>query len=113
METLTFEKLPEAVALLLEKVGKIESLLADQPFVAKGSDRMTVHQAAEFLTVAVSTIYNKVSLKEIPVNKQGKRLYFYKSELEEWIRQGRRLTISESRRSGQLSRKGRGQNRQV
>ena len=107
METLTFEKLPEAIAILLEKVERIESLLADQPLVNEGNDRMTVTQAAEFLTMAVSTIYNKVSLKEIPVNKKGKRLYFYKTELEDWIRQGRKNMAIETAQRGQLSRKGR------
>ena len=90
METLTFEKLPEAVAMLLEKMERIERLLMEQPSGEESNERMTVKQAATFLTLAVSTLYNKVSLKEIPVTKKGKRLYFYKSELEAWIRSGRK-----------------------
>jgi len=107
METLTFDKLPEAVALLLEKVGHIENLLAEQTNEGDAGDRLTVKQAAEYLTLGVSTIYGKVCRREIPVNKQGKRLYFYKSELEEWIRTGRKQTINELRDLSRLSRKGR------
>src|ERR1700744_837601 len=107
METLTFEKLPEAVAMLLEKMERIERLLMEQPSGEESNERMTVKQAATFLTLAVSTLYNKVSQKEVPVTKKGKRLYFYKSELEAWIRSGRKNTPAETVRTGELSRKGR------
>lgn len=32
---------------------------------------------------------------EIPVNKQGKRIYFYRHELMQWIRSGRVKTYIE------------------
>jgi len=97
-DTLTFEKLPEAVGLLLEKVARIESMLEGQPLpLSEQEDLITIKQASKFLDLAIPTLYSKVSRKEIPVNKQGKRLYFYKSELEHWIRQGRKRTIAEIR----------------
>jgi len=96
MEVLTFEKLPEAVALLLEKVSQIESHLAKDPRSAGDeNDLLNITQAAKFLDLAVPTLYSKVSRKEIPVNKQGKRIYFYKSELQAWIQKGRRWTVKE------------------
>ncbi len=51
---------------------------------------LTVHQAAEFLSLAPSTIYSMVSRAELPVSKRQKRLYFSKKDLTEWVQQGRR-----------------------
>jgi len=105
MDILTFDKLPEAVSQLLEKVSHIESLLTGQQQQPGKDELFTITQAAKFLNLAVPTLYSKVSRKEIPVNKQGKRLYFYKSELEEWIKRGRKHTFSELRENIQLPRK--------
>jgi excisionase family DNA binding protein len=54
-----------------------------------------VKEAAEFLDLTVPTIYGYVHKQEIPVNKRGKRLYFSRKELTEWIKSGRKKTISE------------------
>ncbi|MBA2761393.1 MAG: helix-turn-helix domain-containing protein [Segetibacter sp.] len=98
METLTFEKLPEAVSKLQEKLNDIEQLLlAASNHPAETEELLTISQAAKFLNLSNPTIYGKVSRKEIPVNKQGKRLYFYKSELAEWIKAGRKKTVMEIR----------------
>jgi excisionase family DNA binding protein len=105
MDTITFDKLPEAISQLLEKVGNIENLLTGQQQDAGREELFTITQAAKFLDLVVPTLYSKVSRKEIPVNKQGKRLYFYKSELEEWIKKGRKQTFNELRESIQLPRK--------
>jgi excisionase family DNA binding protein len=106
MEIITFDKLPEAVTLLLEKVSNIEALLTGQYLQQPEQDEpLNIIKAAKFLDLAVPTVYSKVSRKEIPVNKQGKRLYFYKSELEEWIRQGRKHTTNELRESIALPRR--------
>jgi excisionase family DNA binding protein len=96
METLTFEQLPQAVCKLHERLNSIEQLLlAKQEPVVPQDELLNITQAAKFLNLSVPTIYSKVSRKEIPVNKQGKHLYFYRSELAEWIRLGRKKTAAE------------------
>ena len=55
----------------------------------------TINEASILLKLSVATIYSKVSKNEIPVNKQGKRLYFYRTELLDWIKSGRIKTIAE------------------
>lgn len=57
---------------------------------------LTVPQAAEFLSLSIPTVYGLVSRAELPVNKRGKRLYFSKQELTDWIKQGRKKTLSET-----------------
>lgn len=53
------------------------------------ADLLTISQAAEFLKLKVSTLYDKTSLKEIPHFKKGKILYFSKTELQDWINSGK------------------------
>lgn len=96
MKNFTFDQLPEAVSQLYEKLEGIEKLLQEKIVKNnKKDDMMTISGAAKFLKLSIATIYSKVCKREIPVNKQGKRLYFYKSELVNWIKSGRRKTTDE------------------
>jgi len=98
METLTFDQLPQAVSKLQDKLESIEQLLLHQHEQPSGHEELlTISNAAKFLNLSVPTIYSKVCRKEIPVNKRGKRLYFYRSELTEWIKSGRKKTAEEIR----------------
>ncbi len=56
---------------------------------------MTVEQLSDYLTIARQTIYEKCSKKEIPYFNAGKRLYFKKSVINDWINSGRRYTTDE------------------
>jgi excisionase family DNA binding protein len=94
----TFEELPQAISTLHEKVDSIKDLLLEnrlQNSQRPRDDLLTIRQAAEFLNLSVPTLYTKVSRKEIPVNKRGKRLYFSTAELSEWVRSGRKKTAEE------------------
>ncbi|RZL07324.1 MAG: DNA-binding protein [Pedobacter sp.] len=94
----TFEELPQAISVLHEKVDCIKDLLLEnrlQNPQPPRDDLLTIKQAAEFLSLSVPTLYTKVSRKEIPVNKPGKRLYFSTVELSEWVRSGRKKTTEE------------------
>ncbi len=97
MEQLTFENLPQAVSLLLEKVESLEQLLkAQQSINVVAPDKpMTIAEAAKFVNLTVPTIYGFVSKRTIPFSKVGKRLYFSQAELTTWIQAGRNKTQSE------------------
>ena len=97
-ENLTFETLPRAVSQLSEKLKNIESLLlekSEQQTIKKQEQLLTVEGAAKFLSLAVATIYSKVSKGELPVMKRSKRLYFSSTELMEYLKDGRKKTNSE------------------
>jgi excisionase family DNA binding protein len=66
---------------------------------------LTVSQAADFVCMAVPTIYGKVSRGEIPCYKRGKRLYFNEDELRQWIEAGRRKTTNEILKESSISMK--------
>lgn len=47
---------------------------------------MSVDEAAEYLGIAVGTLKNKCYNGEVPYYKPSGKMYFYKSELDGWIR---------------------------
>ncbi len=55
----------------------------------------TIDQAANFLSLSKPTIYYYTSKNLIPFSKQGKRVFFSKSDLISWIKAGRQKTITE------------------
>ncbi len=56
---------------------------------------LTIQQAADFLSLSVPTMYTKVSRGELPVMKRSKRLYFSRTELIEYLKDGRKSTNAE------------------
>jgi excisionase family DNA binding protein len=66
-----------------------------QPATEPRDQLLTIQEAAEFLNLSVATIYSKVSKCEIPVMKRSKRLYFSRTELTEYIKEGRQKTVAE------------------
>jgi len=92
MET-TFETLPKAVNDIITRLDTIEALL--QKASSKIEEEpifFSVSEAANFLSLSIPTIYGLVQRADIPVNKKGKRLYFSKPELIEWVKSGRKKT---------------------
>ena len=95
---LTFDKLPEAVAMLTKEVSELKRLLIEKQEQAptdQPEQLLTIQQAAEFLSLTVPTIYSKVSKGELPVMKRGKRLYFSRAELLEYVKAGRKKSNAE------------------
>jgi excisionase family DNA binding protein len=97
MKQFTFEELPNIIGRLYIKLDEIEKLLKAKKSADadEKEDLLTIEGAAKLLNLSVATIYTKVCKNEIPVNKQGKRLYFYRTELMDWIKSGRIKTITE------------------
>ena len=97
-QILSFDQLPKAVNQLCEKLDIIERLLrankSQQPNEVT-EQLLTVEEAAEFLKLAVPTIYSKVSKRELPVMKRGKRLYFSSTELMAYLKEGQKQSYAQ------------------
>jgi excisionase family DNA binding protein len=65
------------------------SAFSDTPLETQSDGILNVKQAAELLHMKVNTLYEKTSLKLVPHFKKGKKLYFQKDELMEWIKEGK------------------------
>jgi excisionase family DNA binding protein len=97
MQIITFEKLPEAVAQLLNEVANLKELFIsknNQP-LPEEDKLLSITEAAEFLSLTVPTMYSKVSKGELPVMKRSKRLYFSRTELLEYLKDGRKKSNAE------------------
>ncbi len=88
--------------LVLEKLNSIENLLKNQ----KGIDPkiytsqplkevLTLNEAAEFLCQSKSSLYKRTMEWTIPHYKVGKKLYFKRTDLIEWIEKHRVKTRDE------------------
>jgi len=47
---------------------------------------INVQQASDYMKIPVTTIYEYTSLKKIPFHKKGKKLFFVKQELSDWLK---------------------------
>jgi excisionase family DNA binding protein len=56
---------------------------------------LTIQEAAEYLSLTVPTMYSKVSKGELPVMKRSKRLYFSRTELLDYLKDGRKKSNAE------------------
>ncbi|MBK9504754.1 MAG: helix-turn-helix domain-containing protein [Bacteroidetes bacterium] len=94
---LQFNDLPKAVTELQQTVNEIKQLILQRSAVLpiEAEQLFTIKQAAEFLNLSVPTIYSYVQRAGIPVSKRQKRLYFSKKELLDWVKEGRKKTLSE------------------
>ena len=89
--SLTFNDLPQVVAQLAGEISTLKNLIEeirDTSQKPELDELMTIKQAGEFLHLTVQTLYNKVSKNEIPFMKRGKRLYFSKEQLMDYLKQG-------------------------
>jgi len=80
--------------VLFQKMEKIEQLLLAQNSLQK--DILTFNEAAAYLDVSHSHLYKLSSVAAIPVYKpNGKKLYFKRIELNDWILSNKQHSIDE------------------
>lgn len=73
----------------------LKALSANQTSKEQSDQLLTVQETAEFLALAVPTVYSMVSRGELPVMKRSKRLYFSRLELTDYLKAGRKKSNSE------------------
>lgn len=82
------------------RLSNIENLLLDLKHSnlekhPESDQLLTISQAGLLIDLSVPTLYGYVSRNAIPFSKKGKRLYFSKQELFDWIKTGRKKTLAE------------------
>lgn len=92
-QNLTFEGLPKAVTMLAEEVSELKRLLIEkleQTPTKAPEQLLTVSGLAKILDLSKATIYTKHSRGELPGGcKRGKRLYFQRDVVLNWLKEGR------------------------
>ena len=73
----------------------LKAVQNNNPTTDQPEQLLTIQEAAEFLSLTVPTMYSKVSKGELPVMKRSKRLYFSRTELLEYLKDGRKKSNAE------------------
>ena len=97
-DEISFNDVPKAVAHLINKVEKIETLLiAKQPPAQEADQWLNLNDLCAYHPdhPAKPTVYAWISQRSIPYHKKGKKLMFLKSEIDAWFKEGRRKTAAE------------------
>ena len=98
-EGLTLETLPKAFTHLTNEVSEIKRLLLE-----RSNEQSTEADRWLDLTSLCTyhpdkpskpTVYGWVNAGTIPVHKGGKKLRFLKSEIDDWLKLGRKKTLKE------------------
>ena len=96
---LTLESLPKAFAHLTTEVSEIKRLLLEKsnPPLPETDQWFDLNELINYLPdkPAKATIYGWAHSNLIPYHKGQKKLRFLKSEIDDWMKQGRRKTLSE------------------
>lgn len=98
MKTLKFEELPQAVATLLDKIEEVHLLLQNNNKESVPPDQwFNIEELCDYLPnhPAKQTVYGWVGQRAIPCRKKGKKLYFLKSEIDEWLKSDKMKTREE------------------
>ena len=85
----------EGIKVLAEQITE-NIKKAIQPSETYNDDAfMTIDETAKLINLAKSSVYGLVHQKKIPFNKVGKKLYFSKSTILQWINNGKHNTKSD------------------
>ena len=93
--------------IIVTTQGELESLINnsvrlalsehnEKPTEAKDAI-LSIEEAGDYLHLAKQTLYGFTSKNEIPFFKKGKKLYFRKSDLQQWLLEGKQKTLREIR----------------
>lgn len=94
---ITFEQLPNAVAQLFVELKEIKQLIAEKEESPQANHWLNLQELCEYLPEkpAKATVYTWVGNSSIPYHKKGRKLFFLQSEVEEWLKAGRKKTHAE------------------
>ena len=80
--------------LILDKLTEIANKLDEQNLLKKTV--LNFNEACKYLDVSPSHLYKLTSTKQIPhFCPQGKKLYFKREELDNWLQRNRQSTLDE------------------
>ncbi|WP_346236931.1 helix-turn-helix domain-containing protein [Niabella insulamsoli] len=96
---ITFDEVPSAMVAVLNKLHSIELAITQLTTCntkEPDCDLMTVDEAADFLHLSKQTVYQDNAAGKLPSMKKGKRVYFLKSDLIKYLKDGKRKTKAEA-----------------
>ena len=106
-EKLTLEKLPIAISNLTQEVKEVKALLMERPTDLQHIDADQWLSLTELCNYhpdkpTKHTVYQWVHIRKVPVHKSGKKLRFLKSEIDQWLKLGKKKTYAEVQSEARL-----------
>lgn len=98
------EIISRAVAHALVEKDELEKREQDTP----DSGIMQTEQLCDYLKIRRSAVYQLTTYKRIPYFKRGKRVFFKKEEIDEWLRNGRKASVTHIEEEDRLTEAGKG-----
>jgi len=94
---MTFEQTQQEVSEMKKGFQRLEALLLkklenQQPEI---EPPLNIKEVSKLTELSVPTLYGYVQRNEMPYYKKGNRLKFFKSEIIDWIKEGKVKSISE------------------
>jgi predicted DNA-binding transcriptional regulator AlpA len=93
--------LEQDIKLLQSQVESLKRLLLDflqarqSENVPSKNHATGIDLAMQVTGLAKGTIYNLVAARKIPHYKKNGRIFFFREELQDWIREGKRKSLDE------------------
>lgn len=88
--------------VIMEKLDRIErmvTIIRENQEIKETQETskeiMNVQQVADYLSISKQTVYGMTCRMEVPFYKRGKKNYFKKSDIDEWLLATRRKTREE------------------
>ena len=107
-QELNFEKLPNAVGLILREVEEIKRMLINnKPRSEPDTKRLSINEAIKFFSeqgvrISKSKIYKLTSERKIPYDKFGTRVLFRQEELIDWIENEMNLSTKSEKKQAMI-----------
>ncbi len=100
MVAVDYNNMPEALSFLINQINSLkeqlkESARFNQPTISDEEEILLAEDVAQLLKVTIGTIRTKTSNKEIPSMKRLGKNYYLKSEIIEYLKQGKKLSFQE------------------
>jgi len=95
---ISFNDMPQALAYLIGKVERLETLLSATRSELPESDKwFNLQELCSYLPdkPARQTVYGWIGQKLIPYHKKGKKLQFLKSEIDAWLIGDKHKSVAE------------------
>ena len=85
------ESLPDVMSEVLQRVTRIEQFMKTSFAlqIQEEGSLLDISQAGKLLHLTTNTMYKMVQKRALPYNKRGKKLYFLKDDLMNWIKAGK------------------------
>lgn len=99
-EKISFDSMPSLLATIVQKLEALEEKV-DRLNLSQQSEEMdewfNLKELCKYLPShpAEQTVYGWTSTHFIPFHKKGKSIAFRKSEIDQWLQQGRRMSKSD------------------